>query len=494
MFLRSFLFLIFAVIICAGLFLLGKHINPAEMQGLYAVLKVDKDNDDNAIRGLLEKGNLFSGSIISESTQWVLLDEFDSISVIPLDEYHKRILPFDPRNDGYADKLSSFFVQDNTRRFFIPLKNTNSAALEKQLKNLLGDVPFSVGYFGIGKTYNLYFILFAAASVCVIIISLIKRKRGQFVVLLLLPVLFSLSFYGAAGIALSSLIFSFLILMREPFNEFFYITRLPPENKKKPFFSRYVLEPYKSYLPVIIIFILSIWGITCLYKIQPLFLILVITVTFALHFFSLHFLSNNTSSHKRFSPLHILKKKNIDTDFSLYMLPFITASLIAVFLSPNLSGSLISNDEISFQLDKDDYYAHLNYQLSFSLRQLSNLNSNYPDFSLANDGLPDNLPQNTNEYTDMSEFPSFPLDHLLSFLNKVNNDNKIRPESYNIPFHNYFLLFLIIFLIPLFSGKFGYSHEKNGSLFSLKETARYGRTDINRKKHYYQNIKLKCVS
>lgn len=494
MFLRSFLFFIFMIIISSiCVFFLGKFIIPADVRGLYAVLSVDKDNDDKTVRRLLEEGNLSSGGIISESTQWVLLDEFDSVSIIPLDEFHKRILPFDPRNDGYAEKLSSFFVHDNLRRFFIPLTGTNSAVLEKQLKNLLGDISFSVTYYGIERPYKLYFILFAAASACAIILSLVKKQRGHFFSFLLLPVLTPLSFFAAAGIALSSLIFGFIFLLREPLGEFFYVARLSSANRKPPLFSRHIFEPYKSYLPVIIFFIFSICAIAYLYKIQPVFLILVITITFALYLFSLRALSNYGLSHKRFNPLHILRRRNIETDFSLYMLPFIAASITAIFISPGISGNLMSNDEISFQLDKSDYYSHLNYQLSFSLRQLDSLNSNYPDYSLDNDGLPDSTAQNTIEYSDPPEFPSFPLEHLLSFLSGVNSDNKMRPESYSIPFNNFYLFFMIIFLIPLLNRKLVRNNEKNCGLFSLKNNTRFIRTDINRKKHY-NNIKVKFVS
>jgi hypothetical protein len=495
-FFRSFLFILAVIIFSAGLFLFGKYTNSAEILGSYAVLKVDKNVDDNMILDLLDEGKyLFTGSVISESTQWVLLDEFNAVSVIPLNEYHRRILPFDPRNDGYADKLSSFFIHDDIRRFFIPLKNTNLVTLEKQLKNLLGDIPFSVSYYGIGKPYHLYFILFAAASACVFVIFLIKKQRGQFFVLLLLPVLFSLSFFGAWGIALSTLIFGFFIFMREPLNEFFYFAGLPSGNKKRlALFSGYVFEPYKSYLPVIIIFILSFCGIIFILNMRTLFLILIITISSALYFFFLCTISWYNSNHRRFRPLHILKRKSIENEFSLYMLPFIIASIISIFLTPNIPGNPMINDEIPYQIDINDYYNHLDYQMSFSVRQLGSLNGSYPDFSLDNEGLPDNASPNTDEYTDASLYPPFPLENLLSFISKVNSDGKIKPESLNIPFNNYFILFLIIFIIPLFNKNLWITHDDKNGLFSLKQNTWYGRTDISRKNHYYHNIKIKCVS
>jgi hypothetical protein len=495
-FLGTFPYILTVILFSTGLFLFGKYTSPAEIRGSYAVLKADKNTDDNMIRDLLEQGkHLFAGSVISESTQWVLLDEFDSVSVIPLNEYHKRILPFDPRDDGYADKLSSFFIHDDIRCFFIPLKNTNSVTMEKQLKNLLGNIPFSVSYYGIGKPYHLYFILFAGASVCVLVIFLIKKQRGQFFILLLLPVLFSLSFFGAWGIALSSLVFGLFIFTREPLNEFFSVAGLKSGNTKKlTLFSRYVFEPYKSYLPLIIMFILSFCGIIFILKARSLFLIWVITITSALYFFSLYITSRNSSNHRRFRPLHILKRKNIENEFSLYMLPFITASIIAVFLTPNISGNPMSNDEMSYQLDQDDYYNHLDYQMSFSVRQLNSLNGNYTGFLLDNEGLPGNMSANTDEYADASLYPSFPLENLLSFLSKVNSDNKIKPESYNIPFYNYFIFLLVIFIIPLFNKKLWICQDEKSGLFTLKKSTFYGRTDINRKNHYYHNIKIKCVS
>ncbi|MDR1024889.1 MAG: hypothetical protein LBL56_04120 [Treponema sp.] len=59
--------------------------------------------------------------VLSESSQWVLLNSFGSLERIPLDEYDERLESFDPRRDPYAAMLRNFFVRDGKRWFFIPL-------------------------------------------------------------------------------------------------------------------------------------------------------------------------------------------------------------------------------------------------------------------------------------------------------------------------------------------------------------------------------------
>jgi hypothetical protein len=110
--------------------------------GEYAVLVLDDAIPDREIRAGLESGG-FSG-IISESTQWVFLFFFGSIEQIPLDEYDKRVFPFDPRNDGYAEKLRSLFVHDGQRFVYLPLGFATRAGMEKKIASAMGDIPYSL--------------------------------------------------------------------------------------------------------------------------------------------------------------------------------------------------------------------------------------------------------------------------------------------------------------------------------------------------------------
>ncbi|MDR2479981.1 MAG: hypothetical protein LBD48_11810, partial [Treponema sp.] len=112
----------------AALCALAGVFNPSAGRGGYAVLVTDAAIPDKTLRELLvpcEKG--FGGPPVSESVQWVLLDEFGGLAKIFLDEYESRVAPFDPRNDGYAQKLRSFFVREGKRYVFIPLRSGTMA-------------------------------------------------------------------------------------------------------------------------------------------------------------------------------------------------------------------------------------------------------------------------------------------------------------------------------------------------------------------------------
>ncbi|MDR0403771.1 MAG: hypothetical protein LBH35_09310 [Treponema sp.] len=56
---------------------------------------------------------------VSDVSIPVLLNVFDGIREIPLDSYDDYVEAFDPRNDGYASALRSFFTAAGKRRFFL---------------------------------------------------------------------------------------------------------------------------------------------------------------------------------------------------------------------------------------------------------------------------------------------------------------------------------------------------------------------------------------
>jgi len=165
------------------LLFIGSAMGYEEFRSGYAVLITDDSIDDAVILSRLESGDIiFGGSPISESSQWVLLDEFDSIKKVPLDQFSSRIFPFDPRNDGYAGKLRDVFVRDGKRFVYVPLFAGNWKAnfLNKKFNELMGDIPFSVEYYGISRPLALFFIVYAAASVS--FLSCVMRKEKSIAV------------------------------------------------------------------------------------------------------------------------------------------------------------------------------------------------------------------------------------------------------------------------------------------------------------------------
>jgi hypothetical protein len=130
-----------------AVFFLSPH--PALAGAVYGLLTLDAAYPDRFVGDTL--AGLGAGPPISESTQWVFVDDFGALTRVPLDRYEKRLEPFDPRNDGYAEKLRSFFVREGKRRFFIPLAGQGpefSRTLEARLRAALGTVPFSLELLG----------------------------------------------------------------------------------------------------------------------------------------------------------------------------------------------------------------------------------------------------------------------------------------------------------------------------------------------------------
>jgi len=162
-----FLPILVSVLVSAGFCVLGASLMPARQGGRYAALVCADTVPDRQIRERLEARG-FSG-IVSESGQWVLVDGFSGVERVPLDEYEARILPFDPRNDGYADKLRSLFVRGDRRFIYIPLGAAgagaaafNPAAIEKKLAAALDDIPYSFYYTAAGWPYSWYLVVFCA--------------------------------------------------------------------------------------------------------------------------------------------------------------------------------------------------------------------------------------------------------------------------------------------------------------------------------------------
>jgi hypothetical protein len=127
-----------------------------ENLGGYAALALGQGAPDREIALALEQA--LGRPVLSESSQWVFLNSFNASERIPLDEYDSRLEPFDPRRDGYAEKLRNFFVRDGKRWFFIPLDReffglppvfNPQRVLEKRIAAALGTVSGPAGAAGL---------------------------------------------------------------------------------------------------------------------------------------------------------------------------------------------------------------------------------------------------------------------------------------------------------------------------------------------------------
>jgi hypothetical protein len=425
----------------------------------YAVLAVDASYPDRFIGDLLasEAAPDFTRNYISESTQWVFLDDFGTLQRIPLDTYRDRVEPFDPRDDGYAEKLRSFFVREGKRLFFMPIPPLASdsgaadpwltkrriTALEASITPVLGKIPFSLTFLGHEQPRLFYFLLFVLAGGATIAFS---GEPALFMALL--PVLGALTFAGPPGLALGAALAVLSGTVAEPIRDRWAA-------------HRYRLDPaghYGKLYPVLAVplgtalFFLGIFGI--LYGISPP----AGNLTGAVQGKSLALLGTaglvcsggilwlllwieanqgNDQDHVRFMPVRIMEATNWGR-INRTLIPFALASLAALY-GPQMSEGLRTYHDPGFiadpryLIDAAAYETHAAYQVSFSFIPLGRGPEpslpvvNYRQYRLGEDGLiaeefstgaeGDPPPSLAGEYPyGEPVIPPFPLEDLIAFL------------------------------------------------------------------------------
>ncbi len=146
----------------------------------------------------------------------------------------------------------------------------------------------------------------------------------------------------------------------------------------------------------------------------------------------------------------------------MYVLPFVIGAFTAMFFTPYMSGSYDTGNKFDIMVTEQDYYDHLTFQTTFSTRRLDASSSAFPAFSVDADGLYFMNKTSSGPSVKMSDFPGFPLKHLMDFFNNVNNGDIINSgKSTGRIQENLSLFVLLLLLIPgLFSlGKSGDSSD-----------------------------------
>jgi len=181
----------------------------------YAALVCGDSYSDLEIRGRLD-GRGLSG-LVSESDQWVLLDCFGGVEKIPLVEYPQRLLPFDPRNDGYAEKLRSLFVRDGKRFVYIPLGTNSLERMETEIAQALNGISYSLEYNKPPPKRDFLLPLTAfSLTACAFFVIPALRRRLNAGLLPCLPALSPLALGLAPGFSLVSLLAGFAALLAQP--------------------------------------------------------------------------------------------------------------------------------------------------------------------------------------------------------------------------------------------------------------------------------------
>jgi hypothetical protein len=500
-------FLVLPLFLCSFvtggvLFFFSLRLLPASGPGGfdgYAALALAESAPDREIAGILEAA--LGRPVASESSQWVFLNSFEGLEQVSLEDYEGRLEAFDPRRDGYAKKLKDFFVRDGRRWFFIPLDRklfgspfvlNPAQQLEKRIGPALagvlnpggGDLPsgsFSLLMKPPARPLGFRILLFALAWAAALVFppgarrpeGPARRGRGRRLffrslfagipperrrLLLLAPLMFPLSLWGAPGFAFIALSLFLGAVLAEPLKEC-WIRLLGRKSGRRTGFYRFRFL-YGLPLVLFLAFIPWIGG-------MPPVLVFLNFLGFSLFFFfSLGLEIRRKFAFSpvrgpslygpcRFVPLPILpfrlqanpllsakgarprvegpansgpgapvfpfpgKRKRTDA----LMLPFALASCLAA-LSASLGGDFGFYPRPSAAPDwpslvgEHDYLAHVLFQTGFARRSLQSgapelEEPGYFRYTLGEDGLVAGaLPLSPGD----PEIPPFPLAELTEFL------------------------------------------------------------------------------
>jgi hypothetical protein len=357
----------------------------------------------------------------------VYLDDFGELRRIPLDEYRDRVEPFDPRDDGYAERLRSFFVRNGERRIFIPLSFTFSgtAAFEKRLARL-GLPPFSLEFLGSPRLLWPEAVLFAVAGALTLILSGTPLLSAA-----LLPLFAALAYGGPAGFALSVVLTALFRVLLDPVRELFIARRYGkpgslrgPGDRLRPFKALWFLVPG----------LLILYGIIVRLGAFPPILAFAVLLSFlGLLGICLWAESNRgrNQGHIPFLPVPIRGAFFRSAFFFRSLAPFALASLAALLL-PLLLPGLYSPPRPGREpspVGKADYEAHAAFQVSFSRRSLGEERgdgavdggetASYVRYYLGEDGLIAGSRAYEGAFIrgnpESEDIPPFPLEKLVDF-------------------------------------------------------------------------------
>jgi len=434
--LRLFHISIAASIVCGALiiFLFKTYIPEALKTGeSWAVLILDDKQEDRKIREALAG----IGSFISESSQEILLDDFSEIRKIPLDSYFSEIEIFDPRNDGYAAKLSAFFVRDGMRFFFLSLDNNfkkSYTKLEKQIVSLLPDMPHSLLILGKSRSVLPDFLLLVLA--CIFALYLAKSRK---LFVFMLPMLLFLALGGAHALLLAAILAGIWELLREPSIEL-YASRSYQRRESdyagsgiKGFFER--LKPFRLNMFFIMLFLLLFFIVSFIGQFFPFPAVFILAVFFLVYFLSCESEAEQRKerSHTLFTPVLLYPSRSKTFSFIPMMLPFIAASVMAMLLPlilPSVPGAESSPaydypfTDREYLVNKDDFRRHLAFQQAFSFQSEDCSGpEEYHQYHLGEDGLIAGSSEfrGTVEGRVFTE-PPFPLEKLMDFLIQYSKD------------------------------------------------------------------------
>ncbi|AEF83850.1 putative membrane protein [Treponema primitia ZAS-2] len=415
----------------------------------YALLSLDASYPDSLIRDLLEGQGVRDS--IGESTQWVLLDDFGEMEKVPLEAYRDRVEPFDPRDDGYAEKLRSFFVSRGKRRLFIPLR----LGMEDRVGAALKNIPFSLEVLTAPRSLLLPALLFLVAAAITLFFS-----AAPLITALFLPLWAVLAGMGVPGFALIAAQAALSRLLGEPVREYFIsrryekaalatptevgptsvgkfpaplATEFPAQGGSSPASLRKLFNYFRDFWVLGAVFLGACGAIAILGGLGPLIFLLETVFFLFLLGLSLWSESNRGANqgHIRFLPVQITDIALKPPLYSRILFPFALASLALLFLGPLFNASSAGTSlgrgrdwDTRRNINAEIYRKHGEFQSQFSFLPLYNTapgqGSGYGRYSLGTDGLIAGLPETLvfgeTVASSVDAIPPFPLEGLIDFL------------------------------------------------------------------------------
>jgi hypothetical protein len=474
---------------------------------LFAVLELDELVSDRETTAALNRALNLEASgqgVLSESSQWVLLNDFDKIIQVPLDQYGDRLEAYDPRNDGFAGRLRSFFVRNGKRYFFIPLDDSiprfggvfRRAAygpVKNKIHEFMGGVPYKLTFPGegslragsvpfsppgMGRGGPLYLVsyLFAAA----VFWFLFRPRLLAFH--LVLP-LAGISLLGSPGFAMGAILCLLAGLLLEPMREICFSLRLAGSSRQEEGgllagVWRNGLIPYRSHwllgLPLAGIYVLSaILGQAGLLLGAGSF------VAFMGVFFAYFMVeASGRGGHVPFVPVIIMENR-VGSGFPKSMLPFACASLISALFTlssfdfdppqalswlerislpahlPDTAPSGENRREGDWPppISTAEYEAHVQFQIGFSLLPLGGefAQPEYFHYDIGQDGLIADV--SAEPYGMEEDIPPFSLEGFMTFLeNQVYASTDVSQGSGSSLAGFFPALCALVICIPAFAG------------------------------------------
>ena len=419
----------------------------------FAVLSVDESLNDRRIRELFNSRGI--NNFHSESSVEIPVDDFGSLRMVPLDSFRSEIEEYDPRDDGFAQRMRAFFVHDGKRFFFFPLdagSGNTAAALKKELPHVLGDTPYS--FTVLKQPAAAFWISRFYAAACILSLYL-SRSRGLYV--FILPLLLGFVTGGFYIFILAAALAGIWELLRAPLGELtasgFYRRRGfgSPQGHGdyagpglRGLGER--LRPYRANLLLVLLFIAVYVLVSAWWDLSP------VLSSAALAGFALcYFLAVKAESkragakgHILFSPVPMLPHRA--KTFSLFplLVPFGAAALLALLVPLLLAGNPFGSarsrsvDPLYF-VSAEDYNRHIAFERSFSFRSLgAPVDGGFLEYYRGKDGLIDGSTANPESWgTEVArllgrmdqETPRFPLEKLMDFLIQYSHPEKLSRQN-----------------------------------------------------------------